>query len=160
MLVSRTNDDLPLTPVCGVKTSPCERSKRPRVYRHHAYMFQHMCAWCRHTGGRFECTQGGVLEAKYGFFPRFSSVPQHTHTPNTHHDHPPRPPNNTTTTTTHTTQHNTQHHTETERERERQREKERETEKERQRKRDRERETGEEKSEERRRKTREEMRGD
>ena len=45
-------------------------------------------------------------------FQRFFSVPQHTHTHQTH----------TTTTTTHTTQYNTKHHTETETERERQRE--------------------------------------
>ena len=51
-------------------------------------------------------------------FPRFSSVPQHKHTPNTHHDHTtPRPQR-------HTTQHNTQHHTETERKSERERERE------------------------------------
>ena len=61
----------PLLPVCGFKTSPCVRSKRPRVNRHHAHMFQHMCAWCRHARRRFECTHGGVLEAKYGFFPHF-----------------------------------------------------------------------------------------
>ena len=30
------------------ETPPCVRSKRPRVYRHHAHMFQHMCAWCRY----------------------------------------------------------------------------------------------------------------
>ena len=36
----------------------CERSKRPCVYRHHAHMLQHMCAWCRQTRGRFECTHG------------------------------------------------------------------------------------------------------
>ena len=26
-------------PVCPLKTSPCARSKRPRVYRHHTHMF-------------------------------------------------------------------------------------------------------------------------
>ena len=37
ILVSSTDDD-PLPSVCGSKTSPCERSKRPRVCRHHAHM--------------------------------------------------------------------------------------------------------------------------
>ena len=52
--------------VCRFKTSPCVGSKRLRVYRQHAHMFQHMCAWCRHTRGRFECTHGGVFEATNG----------------------------------------------------------------------------------------------
>ena len=38
ILVSRTDDDL-LLPVCPFKTSLCVRSKRPRVYRHHAYTY-------------------------------------------------------------------------------------------------------------------------
>ena len=49
ILVSRI-DDVPS--VCGFKTSPCVRSKRHHVYGDHAYMFQRMCAWCRHTRGR------------------------------------------------------------------------------------------------------------
>ena len=36
-------------PVCTFSTSPCVRSKRPRVYRHHAHMLKPMCAWCRCT---------------------------------------------------------------------------------------------------------------
>ena len=44
--------------VC-TKRPPCLDSKRPRVYRHHAHMLKHMCAWCRHTRGRFESTHGG-----------------------------------------------------------------------------------------------------
>ena len=48
-------------PVCPFKTCPCVRSKRPRVYRHHAHMLKHMCAWCRYTRGRFERTHGHVL---------------------------------------------------------------------------------------------------
>ena len=48
-------------PVCPLKTSPCVRSKRSRVYRHHAHMLKHMCAWCRHTRGRFERTHLRVL---------------------------------------------------------------------------------------------------
>ena len=62
-------------PVCPSKTSPCVRSTRPRVYRHHAHMCFNMCAWCRHTRGRFE-----------------RATPHRTHT----HTH-------TTTTTTDTT---------------------------------------------------------
>ena len=104
-------------PVCGFKTSPCVRSKRPRVYRHHAHMFQHMCAWCRHSRRRFQCTHGGVLEANTGFS-TFFSVPQHTHTHTPHQAHTTTT-NNTTTTTTR-------------RERERERDRERGTEKERQ----------------------------
>ena len=73
---------------------PCVRSKRPRVFRHHAYMFQHMCAWCWHTRGRFECTHGGAFEAKYGFF----SVPQHIHQHTQTHTHT----HQTHTTTQHT----------------------------------------------------------
>ena len=53
---------------CGVwrdlargKNPPCVDSKRPRVYRHHAHMLKHMCAWCRNTRGRFERTHGDVL---------------------------------------------------------------------------------------------------
>ena len=138
----------PCSPVCGFKTSPCVRSKRPRVYRHHAHIFQHMYAWCRHTRGRFECTHGGVLEDQNMFFPRFSAC-RNSHT----HQTITTTTNNTTTTTTHTTQHNTQHHTEKERDRERQREterdrerqrEERKIEKERQRKRDREGDTRQE----------------
>ena len=143
ILVSSTDDD-PLPSVCGFKTSPCVRSKRPRVYRHHAYMFQHMCAWCRHTRGRLECTHGDVLNLHtvtflnpHTGFPRFFSVPQHTHTHQTHttttkqhHDH---------NDTHHTTQHNTQHHMETDRERERDRERETERDRERQRETERER---------------------
>ena len=123
ILVSRTGDDTALPSVCGFKTTPCVRSNRLRVHRHHAYMFQHMCAWCRHTRGRFERTHGHVLSGHTGFSAFFFSVPQHTqthtHTHQTHHDHQttPRPQRHTP--------HNTQHHTETEREKERDRERER-----------------------------------
>ena len=135
-------------PVCGFKTSPCVRSKRPRVYRHHAHMKKHMCAWWRHTRRRLEWTHGGVSESTYGFSSFFFSVPQHKHTHQTH----------TTTTTKHTTQHNnTQHHTETETERDRNRERQRkrETEKEKQRRRDK-RRRDKKREETRRRKRREE----
>ena len=49
----------PLLSVCAFKTSPCVRSKRACVYRHHANMLKHMCAWCRHTRERFGRTHGG-----------------------------------------------------------------------------------------------------
>ena len=68
VLVSGTDGDPPplsflssLSPVCPSKKPPCVDSKRPRVYRHHARMCYHMCAWCRYTRGRFESTHGGVL---------------------------------------------------------------------------------------------------
>ena len=48
-------------PVCRLKTPPCVHSKRPRVCRQHAHMLFNMCAWCRHTRGRFESTHGGVF---------------------------------------------------------------------------------------------------
>ena len=35
------------------KRLPCLDLKRLRVYRHHAHMCFNMCAWCRHTRGRF-----------------------------------------------------------------------------------------------------------
>ena len=57
------------TSVCAFKTSACVRSKRLRVFRHHAHILFSMCAWCRHTREtfwtytrrRFECTHGGSL---------------------------------------------------------------------------------------------------
>ena len=70
--------------------SPCVRSKRPRVYRHHAHMSYHMCAWCRYTRGRFERTHGGVLNVHTGVFHIFQRAATHKHTPHTpdtHHDH-------------------------------------------------------------------------
>ena len=41
-------------PVCGFKNAPCVHSERLR---------EHMCAWCRHTRGRFESAHGGVFES-------------------------------------------------------------------------------------------------
>ena len=119
--VSRTADaspSLPLlpphthaSPVWTFKTSPCEDSKRPRVYWHHAHMCFNMCAWCRYTRGRFESTHGG-----------FSSVSHHTpHTTHTTH---------TTTTAAATTHNNTRRHTDRDRER-RQRKRQRKRERER-----------------------------
>ena len=110
ILVSKTGDDtlFPVcmhnTPsVCTFKTSPCVDSKRHRVYRHHAHMLKHMCAWCRYTRRRLEPTHGDVLnvhtEAFLNPHTGFSTIFQRaaTHT-NTHHDH-----NDTHHTTHHTT---------------------------------------------------------
>ena len=83
---------LSLPAMCPLKTCPCVRSKRPRVYRHHAHMCFNMCAWCRYTRGRFEHTHGHVLNGHTGFF----SVPHNTH----------YTPHRTHTTTQDTTQHN------------------------------------------------------
>ena len=114
----------PLPPVCPLKTSPCVRSKRPRVCRHHARM-KHVCAWCWYTRG--------VLNVHTGFSTFFQRAATHTnthiqkthththqththtHTPNTHHDH----------NDTHTPHRNTQHHAETEKEDRKKTEKER-----------------------------------
>ena len=49
--------------VCPLNTSPCVRSKRHRVYRHHAHMLKHMCSWCPNTRGRFERTHGDVFSS-------------------------------------------------------------------------------------------------
>ena len=67
----------PCVLVCPFKASPCVRSKRPRVYRHHAHMLKHMCAWCRYTRGRFERDTRARFEWTHG----------HTHTHTHHHDH-------------------------------------------------------------------------
>ena len=134
--------------------SPCVQTKRPGVYvqnvprvcRHHAHMLKHMCAWCRHTQGRFECTHGGVFESTHFFFTLFfQRAATHTNTHNTHtnththqthththHDHQQHHDHNDTH---HTAQHTTPHG-----DRDRDRQRQRETER-RQRKRDRERET-------------------
>ena len=94
--------------VCTFKTSPFVPAPR-------AHMFQHVCAWCRYTRGRFERTHGDVLSGHT----EFRSV---SHT-NTH-------------TLTHTTQHNTTHYDHnTTRQTERDRERQTETERDRQRQR-------------------------
>ena len=51
-------------------------SKRPRVYRHHTHMCFNMCAWCRHTRGRFESKHGGRFERRHALPP--SSNTPHT----------------------------------------------------------------------------------
>ena len=48
-------------PVCPLHTSPCVRSIRLRVYRHHAQTCFNMFAWCRLTRRRIERTHGDVL---------------------------------------------------------------------------------------------------
>ena len=66
---------------CGVARSkrlPFVCSKRPRVYRHHAHMLKHMCAWCRYTRGRFERTHEERFGRTHGVFQRVTH-----HTPNT-----------------------------------------------------------------------------
>ena len=67
--------------VCTFKTPPCEDSKRPRVYGHHARMCYHMRAWCRYTRGRFECTHGREGRGRgrggprqFFCFPKFAHV--------------------------------------------------------------------------------------
>ena len=52
--------------VCPLNTSPCVRSKRTRVYQHHAHTCFSMCAWCRHTRGRIGRTHGDVLDGHTG----------------------------------------------------------------------------------------------
>ena len=125
ILVSRTDDD-PLPPVCV-------HSKRPRVWIQNIPVCTGTTRTCFNTCARGASIHGDVLNVHTEAFLKpntgfstFFSVPQLTHTHQTH----------TTTNNTTTTQHNTQHHTETEteRDRERQRETEREKDRERQRK--------------------------
>ena len=49
-------------PRVSIQNASVYIQKRPRVYRQHAHTFFNMCAWCRHTRRRFECTHGGVLD--------------------------------------------------------------------------------------------------
>ena len=57
-----------------LKKPPCVDSKSPRVYGHHAHMCFNMCAWCRHTRGRFESRHGENFERTHGPSPN-----THTH---------------------------------------------------------------------------------
>ena len=41
------------TSMCRFKTPPCVHSKRPCVYRHHAYMLKHMYALCSSNHSRY-----------------------------------------------------------------------------------------------------------
>ena len=72
--------------VCPFKTPPCARSKRPRVYRHHAHMLKHLCACCQHRWGRFECSHADVLDGHTGVTHRETRTrtDTHWHTENTH----------------------------------------------------------------------------
>ena len=71
--------------VCEFKTSPFVPAPR-------AHMFQHVCAWCRYTLGRFERTHGDVLSG-HTEFRSVSHTNTHinthntTHHDTTHHDH-------------------------------------------------------------------------
>ena len=87
----------PPSSVCPLATSPCVRSTRLRVCRHHAHMFRHMCAWCRYTRRRFERTHEDVLSGRTGFSACYTPHTTH-HIAHTHH-----------TTTQDTTHHNTPH---------------------------------------------------
>ena len=72
----------------GGERRACVRSKRPRVHGHHAHMLKHMCAWCQHTGRRFERAHGGVSESTYGTTPRPQRhTPHNTTTHNTTRRH-------------------------------------------------------------------------
>ena len=51
---------------CPLNTSPCVRSKRPCVYRHHAQTCSKMCAWCWHTRRRIERTHRDVWSGHTG----------------------------------------------------------------------------------------------
>ena len=143
-LVSSTDDD-PLPSVCGFKTSPCVRSKLPRVYVQNFPVCTGTTRTCFNTCSRGAGIHGDVLNVHTvtflnphtSFSTFFQGAATHTNThrhtqththkhTRTHTPNTPRPLNNTTTTTTHTTQHNTQHHTDRERKRERQRETEKE----------------------------------
>ena len=64
--------------VCPLETCPCVRSKRPRVYRQHAHMLKHMCAWCRYTRGCFGRTHGHFLSG-HGEGRRQFSLPKFAH---------------------------------------------------------------------------------
>ena len=82
--------------VCTFKTSPCVPAPR-------AHMFQHVCAWCQYTRGRFERTHGDVLSGHTGFsrcHPTHTQHNTHTHTPHRtpHRTHATTQLNNTTTT--------------------------------------------------------------
>ena len=65
------------TPCVDSETPPCVDSKRPRVCRQHAHMLFSMCAWCRYTRGRFECTHGERFKSTHGGRRRFSLPKNH-----------------------------------------------------------------------------------
>ena len=65
------------TPCVDSKTPPCVDSKRPRVCRQHAHMLFSMCAWCRYTRGRFECTHGERFKSTHEGRRQFSLPKNH-----------------------------------------------------------------------------------
>ena len=78
------------------KTPPCVHSKRPRVSTQHLHLPLHLplhlCAWCRYTRVRFECTHGGVFESTHDgrrqfCFPRKAHV-ESTRAPEVHQRKP------------------------------------------------------------------------
>ena len=66
--------------VCMFKTSPFVLAPR-------AHMFQHVCAWCRYTRGRFERTHRDVLSGHTGFFSVSHKTHHSAHTTTQQHDH-------------------------------------------------------------------------
>ena len=76
-------------PVCTFKTFPFVPAPR-------AHVFQHVCAWCRYTRGRFERTHGDVLSGHT----EFRSV-SHTNTHTLTHTTQPITTQHITTTTPH-----------------------------------------------------------
>ena len=61
ILVSRTGDDLPLSPVCPSTTSPCVRSKTSPCMRvPRALVEPHVCVVLVRTGGCFQREHGDV----------------------------------------------------------------------------------------------------
>ena len=102
--------------VCAFKTPACVRSKRPRVYRHHAHMLKSMCAWCRYTRRRFECTRGCFsawthhnTQQHHNTNQQHTTSQQHKPHTTTHHNNTPHHINTNQTQTKHTTTHH--HHT-------------------------------------------------
>ena len=68
--------------MCTFKTPSASRSNTsPCENRHHAHMCFNMCAWCRHTRGRLECTRGSVLNLHTGFSACHTTPQPQRHTP-------------------------------------------------------------------------------
>ena len=112
----------PCSPLCGFRASRVYVQNVPVCTRHHAHMFQHMCARCRHTRDVLNVHTEAFLKPNMGFT-KFFQRAAHTQTQNTHHDHQQHH------------DHNDTHHNITRRQRETEKERQRKkTEKERQRK--------------------------
>ena len=69
--------------VCSLKTPPCVRSKRHRVYQHHTHMCLHMWTCCRYTRRRFGCTHGFFQRVTPHTTPQRTAPHTHTHTTTT-----------------------------------------------------------------------------